>query len=64
MGEVDALYLEQIPHDPRSEKLAKSLSDIDWENGGILDLRFGGDGDAGEHLMYLLDVHFARQDKT
>lgn len=61
--EVDRLYLEGTPHDTRSEKLAHSLSKIDWENGGILDLRFGGDGDAGETLMYLLDIHFARQDK-
>ncbi len=62
MSEVDALYLDGIPHDIRSEKLAHAIADIDWENEGALDLRFGGDGDLGEHLLYVLDIHFARQD--
>jgi len=60
--EADRRWAEEIPHDPRSEALAHAIADIDWENGGMLDLKFGGDGDAGETLMYMLDIHFERED--
>jgi hypothetical protein len=52
-----------IPHDPRSEKLMRSLKGLDWEFlSGHFDFRTGGDGDDGETLMYLMDIHFERED--
>lgn len=62
MYETERRWAEGIPHDPRSEALARSIDKIDWENGGFMDFGFGGDGDTGETLMYLLDIHFERQD--
>ena len=60
MCEVDRRWNEGVAHDPRSEELAHSISKIDWENGGVLDLRFGGHAER-ETLLYLLDIHFTRQ---
>ncbi len=51
------------PHDPRSIELFRSIEKIDFDEGGDrFCFKSGGDGDNGEHLMYLLDVHFARKD--
>lgn len=52
-----------IPHDPRSEKIARGIAEIDFEEcGDYFGWKFGGDGDNGETLMYLLDVLFERLD--
>lgn len=52
-------------HDPRSVHLYKSIAEIDFKEGGdFFCFKSGGDGDNGEHLMYLLDIHFERKDKT
>lgn len=52
-----------IPHDPRSEALYKSIAEIDFKEGGdFFCFKSGGDGDNGEHLMYLLDIHYQRRD--
>jgi hypothetical protein len=52
-----------IPHDPRSIALYKSIAKIDWEEGGdSMGFKCGGDGDNGESLMYLLDLHFEDED--
>lgn len=50
-----------IPHDPRSEQIAQALARIDTENGDYFNFKFGGDGDNGEELMYLLDIFFDEQ---
>lgn len=55
---VDERLEAGIPHDPRSEILARSLAKIDEQNGNLFDFKFGGDGDNGESLMYLLDIYF------
>lgn len=53
-----------IPHDPRSIELYKSIAKIDFEEcDDSFCFKSGGDGDNGETLMYLLDVHFERKDK-
>jgi hypothetical protein len=49
-------------HHPKSEKLARFIADIDSKNGDYFDFRFGGDGDNGEHLMYLMDIYFETED--
>ena len=53
-----------IPHDPRSEDIARGLDKIDIESGMFFDWKFGGDGDNGEELMYHLDIYFERLDKA
>lgn len=55
---------EGIEHDPRSVALYKKLDRLDFENGDVFCFKSGGDGDNGEHLMYLLDMAFEEQDAT
>lgn len=51
-------------HDPRSVVLGKKLRNIDEKYcEGSLDLSFGGDGDNGENLLYVLDIYFELEDK-
>jgi hypothetical protein len=52
-----------IDHDSRSVEIADSIAKIDYEEGAdYFGWKFGGDGDNGEELLYLLDCHFARKD--
>ena len=52
-----------IRHDPRSIAAYRDIADIDFHQcGDFFGFKSGGDGDNGEHLMYLLDMHFARLD--
>ncbi len=53
------------PHHPRSEVLYRLLAAADHRFGDdFLDLKSGGDGDNGEHIMYLLDVIFDAEDNS
>ncbi len=46
-------------HHPQSVALYNVLEQLDWDIGGdALSLSSGGDGDNGEHIMYLLDIYF------
>jgi hypothetical protein len=57
-------YGKDMDHDPRSIKIAKAIGDIDFEAfDDAMCLKFGGDGDTGEELMYRLDVYFELLDK-
>lgn len=48
-----------IPHNPKSVELYKIIAELDWKYGGdSFCFKSGGDGDNGENLMYLLDIHF------
>jgi len=48
-----------LPHHKKSEALYKRITENDMKYGNdFLDLSSGGDGDNGEHLMYLLDIIF------
>ena len=47
-----------MPHNKASERLFDSISSIDYENGDAHCFKKGGDGDNGEALMYLFDIHF------
>jgi hypothetical protein len=56
-------WLARKPHDVRSVELFKSISNLDFFHGGdYFRWTYGGDGDNGEHLMYLLDMHFEMED--
>ena len=51
-------------HHPKSVELMTRVKDLDWELlDGHFDFKTGGDGDNGEHLMYLLDIYFEEKDK-
>ena len=48
-----------IPHHPKSIEIFKALEENDFKYGGdYFCFKSGGDGDNGEHLMYLLDIYF------
>ena len=48
-----------VEHDPRSEELVRSIADLDFKYGSdFFNFKVGGDGDNGEHLMYLLDIYY------
>lgn len=53
-----------IDHDPRSEAIARLLGQINFDvQADSLCLKFGGDGDNGEELLFALDIYFELQDK-
>lgn len=55
---------EGIPHHPKSVKLYKEIERIDFKYGGdSFGFKSGGDGDNGEHLMYLLDIYFESEEQ-
>lgn len=48
-----------IEHHPRSEEIYEALAHLDYTLGSdYFCFKSGGDGDNGEHLMYLLDIFF------
>lgn len=56
-------WLAGKPHDTRSKALFESIADLDFNHGDdYFRWVYGGDGDNGEHLMYLLDMHFEIED--
>jgi len=56
-------YERGLPHDARSVELFKFIEKLDFEEGSdFFCFKSGGDGDNGEHLMYLLDVYFASKE--
>ncbi len=57
-------WMDGNPHHVKSIELAKHLKVLDYSfNSNYFDFRFGGDGDNGEQLMFLLDMYFELQDK-
>lgn len=53
-----------LPHHPKSLEIATAIFRIDQEFGGdFFCWKHGGDGDNGEHLMYLLDIHFELEEE-
>lgn len=60
MMTLNERWQKGIPHDPRSVELYRAIAQLDFEHGGDrFCFKSGGDGDNGEHLMYLLDMYFA-----
>lgn len=53
---VQERWEKRIPHHELSKKIYKRLADLDFKNGDVFCFKSGGDGDNGEHLMYLLDM--------
>jgi hypothetical protein len=64
-SKIDELWANGADHDPRSEMLFEHIADIDYHDGNdYFDWKSGGDGDNGEHLMYILDIYFERMDRN
>ena len=62
---INERWEQGVAHDPRSVALYTSIAKIDYEEcDDSFGFKSGGDGDNGETLMYLLDIHFERKDKT
>lgn len=60
---VTERWQEGLPHNPKSEALYQKIAKADWEQGGdFFCFKQGGDGDNGEHLMYLLDIVFETEE--
>lgn len=54
-----------IDHHPMSNRLVRFMADHDFNDyNDSLCIKVGGDGDNGEHLMYLMDAFFEMLDKT
>lgn len=50
-------WAEGIDHEPEADTLASLIADMDFQHfGDSLWLKFGGDGDNGETLAYILDA--------
>ena len=55
--ETDLDARASLDHQPQSIEIAKVIRALDWVYGDdALSLKFGGDGDNGEHLLMLLDI--------
>ena len=65
MKDVGERWEEGIPHNEASVKLYDKIEAYDFKyGGGFFCFKSGGDGDNGEHLMYLLDMIFEDKDKS
>ena len=53
-----------MDHHKESEAMYRIIEDMDFRYGNdYFCWKSGGDGDNGEHLMYLLDIHFEMKDE-
>jgi hypothetical protein len=61
--DINKRWEKGMPHHYQSERLYKLISDLDLKYGNdYFCFKNGGVGDNGEHLMYLLDIHFELQE--
>ena len=61
--DVNKRWETGTPHHPKSLALMRRIDELDWALlNGHFDFKTGGDGDNGEHLMYLLDIYFEEMD--
>lgn len=61
---IDERWETGTPHDVRSEHLFDFIKGYDFAYGGdFFCFKKGGDGDNGEHLMYILDEYYANKDR-
>jgi hypothetical protein len=62
--DINKRWEEGMDHHPKAEELARAIGDLDLKYGGdYFCFKFGGDGDNGEHLTYLLDIYFEEKEK-
>lgn len=59
---INQRWEKGIPHNPQSVAIFKAIAKIDFEEcDDFFGFKSGGDGDNGEHLMYLMDEWFDAQ---
>lgn len=57
--DITKRWAQGTPHHKESVKLYNKIEQLDFKYGGdFFCFTSGGDGDNGEHLMYLLDIIF------
>lgn len=62
--DINKRWENGVEHHPKSVEMANVIFDMDWKYGDdYFCWKKGGDGDNGEHLMYLLDIYFEQQDE-
>lgn len=62
--DIGARFEQGIGHHPKSKEIYNAIEKNDWDFGGdYFCWKSGGGGDNGEHLMYLLDIYFEKQDE-
>ena len=61
---ADERWEQGIEHNAKSVELYKRIEKLDFEQGDVFGFKSGGDGDNGEHLMYLLDQIFEPVEDT
>lgn len=62
--DVGKRWEKGISHHPESERLGHLIGALDWMFGNdFFGFKFGGDGDNGECLCFVLDIYFETQDK-
>lgn len=62
--DIGERWLQGTEHHPESRELMKKIIDLDFYFGrDRFCFKIGGDGDNGEHLMYLMDIIFEKRDK-
>jgi len=60
--DVNKRWENGIPHHPKSMEIERIIREADRMVDSSLDMRFGGDGDNGEELLYVLDIYFEEED--
>jgi len=62
--DITKRWEDGTPHHPKSVDLYGSIAQLDFVYGGDhFCFKSGGDGDNGEHLMYLFDIYFETRDQ-
>ena len=62
--DINKRWEQGTKHHPKSDEIVRAIADLDFKYGGdFFGFKIGGDGDNGEHLMYLLDIYFEKKEK-
>ena len=63
--DITKRWEQGIPHHPKSLELFKAIEENDFKYGSdYFCFKSGGDGDNGEHLMYLMDIYFEKLNES
>jgi hypothetical protein len=62
--DINKRWEQGVEHHPESIKIYEAIALLDSKYGNdSFSFSSGGDGDNGEHLMYLLDIHYETIDE-